>query len=60
MARPEEAFQPIFFVAWDDVKVHMRHALTDAVVHGDKRAVRGQSFFYGLSQQLGMREERLN
>jgi hypothetical protein len=58
MARPEEAFQPILSAAGDDVKVHMRHALADAVVHGDKRAVRGQSFFNGLSQQLGMREER--
>jgi len=40
--------------------VKMRHALTDAIVHRDKRAVGLQTRFDSARQKLNIQEERLD
>ena len=52
LARPKEAFQPIFFASGYYVDVKMRDALTDAVVDGDKCPFGPKSLFDSTRQQL--------
>ncbi len=39
LARPKEAFQPILIMARHQVNVHVRDALADPVVEGNKCAL---------------------
>src|SRR5437660_12908129 len=57
IARPEEAFQPVFAASRHNVCVQMRHALADAIVHGDKGAVSFHRRFDHATKKLRILEE---
>jgi hypothetical protein len=49
---PEEPFEAILAAARDEVDMHVRDALTDTVVEGDKRSVGLQALLNGPFQRL--------
>jgi hypothetical protein len=57
LPRPEEAFQPIFAAARDNVCVQMRHALADAIVHRYECSVRVHGRLDRASEKLRVSEE---
>src|SRR5438067_2065405 len=52
LARPEKSLQPVLLAARNDVDVEVRHALTDAVVDGDKRSLGSERDLCGASQEV--------
>ena len=55
--RPKETLQAVSLPAWHDVNMKMRHALADAVVGGDERALRLHSQFDSGSKHFYIREK---
>lgn len=60
LARPKEAFQPIFSMTGHQVNVQVRDALADSVVDGDKGALCLQAAFDRTLDPLGVLEEGSN
>jgi len=59
LPRPEEAAQAIFLPTRNDVNVKVRHALADAVVHRNERALGLHGLFDRSGDQLRVAKERL-
>ena len=57
---PEEASEAIPAPPGNDVNVEVGHALADAVVDGDERAVRVQARFNRTGQRLDVREQEVD
>jgi hypothetical protein len=60
IARPKEAFQPIFAATRHHVHVKMRHTLANAIVHRHKRPVGFHCGFDSAREELGPSEKRSN
>src|SRR5918994_2542666 len=59
-ARPEEPSQTVLPAPRNDMDMQMGHALTDLVVHGNKRSLCFHSAFNRDGEQLRVGEELLN
>jgi hypothetical protein len=52
ITRPKEAFQPVFATSRDNMRMKMRHALADAIVHRHERPVRFHCRFNRAREEL--------
>ena len=57
VTRPKEAFQSVFAASRHNVRVQMRHALADAIVHRDEGSVSFQRRLDCTTEKLRIPEE---